>query len=201
MKVVEPKVELLWITPEGAKEIEKAARVCYRSEEKMGDGSAAKMVKMLIGLGHEAMIEHGVASFRIVTDRGISHEIVRHRLASYAQESTRYCKYREGIKVIRPSGMDQYQEAVWRDAVLLAETRYWEMLQEGAKAEVARSVLPTCVATVLVMTANFREWRHFLKLRGSAKAHPDIRRIAEMIRWILVKECGEVFWDFTESLV
>ncbi len=201
MKIVRPQVELMWITKDAGKMIEKAARTCYRSEDKAGEGSAEKMVKMLIRLGHEAMIEHAVASFRIVADRGISHEIVRHRIASYAQESTRYCKYRKGIKVVRPEGLSHWQEAIWRESVLYAEMMYQKMLEEGCRAEIARSVLPTCTATVIVMTANLREWRHFLKLRGSKKAHPGIRQIAEMIRQELVEACPEVFYDFKESFL
>ena len=119
-----------------------------------------------------------------MVDRGISHEIVRHRLASYCQESSRYCNYTQGkfggeITVIQPhffaeNSMQYYD---WRDACQIAENRYFSLLNSGAKPEEARDVLPTSLKTELAMTANVREWRHFLKLRTSPAAHPQIREV------------------------
>ncbi len=200
MRVVEPSVELLWATPEALRMIESAGRVCYKSEDKITADSAAEFVRRLIRSGHEAVIEHAVASFRLVTDRGISHEIVRHRLASYAQESTRYCNYgREKfgaeIAVIRPPELTPEQEAAWREAGLAAERAYFALLAAGAAPQIARSVLPTCLKTELVMTANFREWRHFLKLRTAPGAHPQIITLAAQIRDRLLELCEPVFAD------
>ncbi len=193
MKIVKESVKLEWITPDAAKVIERAGRTCYKSEEKITEESAAKFVGMVTRLGHHSVIEHAAASFRIVCDRGISHEIVRHRLASYSQESTRYCKYGDGIKVICPPGLEGESLIEWEKACRCAEECYLKMLDCGERSETGRSVLPTCLATELVMTANFREWMHFIKLRASAKAHPQIRIIARKVWNILKEECPAVF--------
>jgi thymidylate synthase (FAD) len=201
VRIVEPSVELIWVTPEPLAVIEAAGRTCYKSEGKAAPGSAPDFVRMLIRRGHEAVIEHAAASFRIVTDRGITHEIVRHRLASYAQESTRYCNYaadRFGseIGVLRPPGLDAAQEARWREACEAAEHAYLALLESGASPQLARAVLPTCLKTEIVMTANFREWRHFLRLRLAEGAHPQIVTVAELLRDRLLEACPPVFEEF-----
>ncbi len=152
--------------------IELAARLCYKSEDKITeDGESAKrLVKMLIDKGHLAMIEHSQLSVKFTTDRGVSHEIVRHRLPSFAQASTRYCNYSNGkfggeITVIRPSWVDSHDRAVylmWQSACERAETAYMDMIAEGCTPQEARSVLPNSLATEIVVTANYREWRHIL---------------------------------------
>jgi len=202
MREIEPAVELLWITPNALRIIEAAGRTCYKSEDKIADGTAPDFVRRLLARGHESVIEHATASFRIITDRGISHEIVRHRLASYSQESTRYCNYaREKfggeIAVIRPPGMTIEQEAHWRRACEEAERAYFALLAAGATPQIARAVLPTCLKTELVMTATFREWRHFIRLRAAPAAHPQMAAIAERIHQILLRECPEVFEDLS----
>lgn len=189
MRIVNQAVMLEWATPEPELAIERAGRTCYKSEDKITDGSAAKFVAMVLGRGHESVIEHASASFRIICDRGISHEIVRHRLCSYSQESTRYCTYgvdAGGITVIAPPDLRGHAADVWRDACVAAETAYLELCRIGQPAQIARSVLPTCLKTELVMTCNFREWRHFLNLRWSPKAHPQMQEIARMI-WTELK--------------
>lgn len=203
MQIVQPGAELVWITPGALQIIEAAGRVCYKSEDKADAASAAGFVKKIIGRGHEAVIEHASASFRIVTDRGISHEIVRHRIASYCQESTRYCNYARDrfggeIAVIEPPGLTDVQREAWREACEAAERSYFALLGTGASPQVARSVLPTCLKTELIMTANFREWRHFLKLRAAPAAHPQVVEIAVAIREILIRECPPVFEDLAE---
>jgi thymidylate synthase (FAD) len=200
MLIVEPSVTLEWITPEPLKAIEAAGRTCYKSEDKISDNTAEGFVRAIIKRGHEAVIEHACASFRIVTDRGITHEIVRHRIASYCQESTRYCNYAKDkfgreISVIKPPAMAQHQEKAWREACEAAERGYFEMIDSGAAPQIARSVLPTCLKTEIVMTANFREWRHYLKLRLAPAAHPQIIEISEKIRAILLEKCQPVFAD------
>lgn len=186
MKILTPKVELAspFDEDDALKRIEAAGRTCYKSEDKITEDSAKRFVAALIRNGHDSVLEHVSVSFRITCDRGISHELVRHRLASYSQESTRYCHYDRGIAVIQPPGLYEHKLAfaVWVGAMKTVEAAYFRLLDTGLKPEIARAVLPTCLKTELVMTANLREWRHFLKLRLSRRAHPQIRQIAYMIK-------------------
>lgn len=170
------------------KKLEKIGRVCYKSEDKMSTTSSYNFISNIIKKGHESILEHYSFSVRFVVDRGISHEIVRHRLASYAQESTRYCnysldKFNAEITVIEPEffeiGTDAYTE--WENACIFSEESYFNLLDAGVTAEQARTVLPTSLKTELVMTANIREWRHFLRLRCANSAHPQIRIIARKL--------------------
>ena len=205
MKIVKPSVELLWITPNPELEIEKAGRTCYKSEDRMTPESSGEFCKMMKDRGHHAMIEHAVASFRVITDRGISHEIARHRIASFAQESTRYCNYSADkfggeITVILPPGPsdeDGYRAwfGDWFASCRSAEKNYFAMLKAGCSPQIARSVLPTCLKTEIVMTANFREWRHFITLRRAKAAHPQIREIAEYVLSVLKIHAPNVFYD------
>jgi len=163
--------------------IELAGRTCYKSECKITRDSADSFVRALLRRGHESVIEHEYISVRIVCDRGVSHEIVRHRLASYSQESTRYCDYGKStsIKFILPGEIVQAGDAVtqiWKSAIEHAERAYFELRAKGVPPQFARSVLPTALKTELVMTANLREWRHFFKLRTAKAAHPQIQRLA-----------------------
>ena len=209
MKIVSPSVTLLWITPDPEIHIEAAGRTCYKSEDKITKTSARNFCKKLRTSGHHAMLEHACASFRIVCDRGISHEIVRHRLASYAQESTRYCNYGtykmgNEISVIQPPIDDDKVLEFWEDSCRYAELEYLDMLDAGASPQIARSVLPTCLKTELVMTANFREFRHFISLPHSKAAHPQIRPIALDIWRILMGHAPSVFEDLideTEAII
>ena len=160
--------------------------------------SSGEFCKKMKRLGHHAMIEHAVASFRIITDRGISHEIVRHRVASFAHESTRYCnysadKFENQCSFIDPPGLDVNQRSHWYMACEFAERRYIDMLKAGCSPQIARSVLPTCLKTEIVMTANFRALLHFIKLRGSKAAHPQIRPIAHEINRILAEYAPSIF--------
>lgn len=187
MKIIEPKVEI--ITPINGEEIlkhlEKVGRICYKSEDKIADESYEKFIGNIIKRGHEAVIEHFNITVKFTTDRGISHEIVRHRIASYAQESTRYCNYSKDkfsseIAVIKPvdikENTQEYDE--WFTSMMRAETSYFNLIKDGCSPQVARSVLPTCTKTEIMVTMNLREWRHFIKLRSSKAAHPDIRILA-----------------------
>lgn len=163
--------------------IERIARVCYKSEDKIAPGSAEKLIKALIKNGHEAMLEHYSFSVKFTVDRGVSHEIVRHRIASFAQESTRYCNYGNaegGISVIKPYNLGASYKS-WLSSVQSAETAYLSMLESGSTPQEARSVLPTCLKTEIVMTANLREWRHFFNLRAigvTGKPHPQMVEVA-----------------------
>jgi len=205
MKIVWQSVKREFIIPNAQKLIEVCGRTCYKSEDKITAESAAKFVKMLLERGHESVIEHGWASFRVVCDRGVSHEFVRHRLMSYSQESTRYCNYGKEkfggeITVIEPPGLTGETRDLWIASIRMAEHSYLGMITMGVPPEIARSVLPTCLKTELVATANLREWRHFLKMRTSTKAHPQMREVAIMIGRILLENCPEVFADYREVL-
>jgi thymidylate synthase (FAD) len=173
--------------------IEKAGRTCYQSEPK---GNAADFVRMLLGRGHESVLEHISISVRVVTDRGISHEIVRHRIASYSQESTRYCRYGDEIQVIEPPELSPIAFRLWSSAMGTCEKNYLWMLEHDYSPQIARSVLPTCLKTEMVMTMNLREWRHFFRLRLALAAHPQMRELAGMIRDLLVKAIPVVFDEF-----
>lgn len=183
--IIRPSVSLEWVTPDALEVIERAGRTCYRSDPR---GDPAAFVQRILKRGHESVIEHASASFRIVCDRGVSHEFVRHRIMSFSQESTRYCAYRGKLTVVRPPGLDLSAERLWLSAERLwynavdaCQRAYDAMLDAGVSPQIARSVLPNCLKTELVATANFREWRHFLKVRYSKAAHPQMVEIAGMI--------------------
>jgi len=184
MRIVTPNVELVSVTADALRVIEAAGRVCYKSEDKVTDTSAPAFVRGLIKRGHESVIEHASATFKFVCDRGVSHEIVRHRLAGYSQESTRYCNYgsRGGeIAVVVPPFTNDADRQSWTEAMDACEQAYLSMIGRGCAPQLARSVLPNSLKTELFMTANFREWRHFLKLRTSSAAHPQMREVANMV--------------------
>ncbi len=190
MKIIKPSVEILDdLNPEEIlKKLELCGRVCYKSEDKITDKSAVKFISNIIKRGHESVLEHVSFSVRFICDRGVTHEMVRHRIASYSQESTRYCNYSKGqfngeITVIEPCflvpGTEGYD--MWYKACQMAEQYYFSMLDWGCSPQEARAVLPNSLKTELVMTANIREWRHFLKLRTSPAAHPQMREVADML--------------------
>lgn len=187
MKIINADVE--FITPiDGAailKRLEQCGRVCYKSEAKITDTSAPAFVAGIIKRGHEAVLEHCSFTVKFICDRGVSHEIVRHRLAAYCQESTRYCNYSKGgfgeeITVIKPCFWDEtdLKYAAWANLCSNAEDAYIDLVRSGATPQEARSVLPNSLKTEVVMTADIREWRHFLKLRCSPAAHPQMREVA-----------------------
>ncbi|MCD6272927.1 MAG: FAD-dependent thymidylate synthase [Deltaproteobacteria bacterium] len=186
MRIISPGHEILFMQ-DGAsilKQIETAGRTCYKSENKITADSAAGFVKSIIKSGHHSVVEHISISVRFICDRGITHEIVRHRLAAYSQESTRYANYSKDkfgneITVIKPyfwsEDSEEYLE--WKIAMKNAEQSYLKLLKNGARPEQARSVLPNSLKTEIVMTCNLREWRHVLDLRCSKASHPQIREI------------------------
>jgi len=186
MKIVEPSylIEDELNGSEILKKIERAGRTCYKSESKISDESAEMFIKNILQLGHESVIEHEKITVRIICDRGVSHEIVRHRLASYSQESTRYCNYSDEkfgneITVIKPLFFVPSTKAwdIWYAAMLAAEKAYFALLKDGVQPQAARSVLPNSLKTEIVITYNLREWRHFFQVRTSEKAHPQMREI------------------------
>ncbi len=167
---------------EDIKLIEAAGRVCYKSEEKTTDTSFVEFLERIVRRGHESVLEHSMLTVRFICDRGVSHELVRHRLASFSQESTRYCNYSGEVAFIMPCFFKQclnvyHPYVLWKDAMLSSEDTYKEMLKQGASPQEARAVLPNSTKTEVVMTANLREWRHILKLRTSKAAHPQMREL------------------------
>lgn len=186
MKIISPSFEILTLLDGQTvlKHIELCGRVCYKSEDKITGTSAAAFVANIIKRDHVAVLEHFSVTVKFICDRGVSHELVRHRLASYCQESTRYCNYsKDGfggeITVIRPlflaDGSTAMRHWVW--ACTQAEQSYFNMLTFGCTPQEARSVLPNSLKTEVVMTANLREWRHFFKLRTAPAAHPQMREL------------------------
>lgn len=189
MKIIDQSHHIYWPCPgeEMLRTIELAGRVSYKSEGRITADSAATFVKMLIERGHHSVLEHVSVSVRVITDRGVTHEIVRHRIASYTQESTRFCNYSKGkfggeITVIRPAflgGSDPNGNLylTWEKAMLDCEAAYLRLLKAGATPQNARSVLPNSLKTEIVITMNLREWRHFFRLRAAKGAHPDMRAL------------------------
>lgn len=186
MKIINPNFEILSQVDGQAilQHIERCGRVCYKSEGKITETSAQTFVGSIIKRGHEAVLEHASVTVKFVVDRGVSHEIVRHRLAAYCQESTRYCNYaKDGfgreITVIKPLYLEEGSEGwdVWKNACECAEEAYFDMLSWGRSPQEARAVLPNSLKTEVVMTANLREWRHFFNLRTAPAAHPQMREV------------------------
>lgn len=201
MKIVQQSHE--WITPLNRDvtllRIEQIARTCYQSEGAIKPGSDAKMVAMLCKNHHYAMIEHISLSIKFITDRGVANEIVRHRIGSYAQESTRYCNYNKDkfdnqITVI-DHGYTGDLHACWLEAVDDAETSYQIMIAKGATPEQARDVLPLCLKTEIVCTWNLREWHEVLRLRTAKDAHPAIRELMIPVLHELQEVYPEIFND------
>jgi thymidylate synthase (FAD) len=165
--------------------IERIGRVAWKSEGLATETSAPRFIKMLISKGHESVLEHLDVTVRFIVDRGVSHEIVRHRIASFTQESTRYCDYVKvgDVEFIRPPfwADDDIRFKDWTLAMSHAEGAYNRLRAAGATPQEARSVLPNSLKTELVMTANLREWRHFFKLRAAPPAHPQMRQVAGLL--------------------
>ncbi len=208
MIITKPSIEFMDMNTLGLNLIERAGRTCWKSEDKIGPGTAEKFATMLLEQGHYAMLEFGWLCYIVVCDRGITHEIVRHRLYSFAQESTRYVTYKSGATFILPPWMQFVNEQqfatpdittsqeimeyfpyiysdveyLWFTHLRTCEIRYKECLAQGWSAQKARSVLPNALKTEIVMAGNTREWMHFFKLRCHSKAHPQMQEIANMIR-------------------
>ena len=197
MKVIKPGHEILVMVPtsgsgiEELRFVERLARTCYQSEPREPhegetvDDVTRKFISGLINRGHEAMLEHGTLSVSFICDRGVSHELVRHRMASFAQESTRYCNYSKQkfgseITFIAPCCLDDpngdgiYE---WTKAMMQCEESYFNLLNLGYSPQEARAVLPNSLKTEIVVTANYREWRHILKLRCAPDAHPQMKEL------------------------
>ena len=187
MKVVNASFEIIdTIRPkEILKNIERFGRVCYKSESNITEDSASPFISRIIKSGHESVIEHEKVSVKIICDRGVSHEIVRHRIASYSQESTRYCNYIKDkfgneLTFIKPIfwAEESPEYKIWLSSMKNIENTYMQLINLGARPEEARTVLPNSLKTEIIVTMNLREWRHFFKLRTSNRAHPQMREIS-----------------------
>lgn len=212
MNLTKPSVEIIDMKDydEMVKKIEKIGRVCYKSESNISDGSAERFISNILKRGHESVIEHESVTVRMICDRGITHEIVRHRIASYSQESTRYCNYAgdkfgNEITVIDIAGgfsydldneNDRKKYEAWMRAMQNAENSYFEMLELGATPQEARSVLPNSLKTEIVMTMNLRSWRNFFRLRCDQHAHPQMREVANIALQIFKEKLPIFFSDF-----
>ena len=212
MNLTKPSIEIIDMKDYGEmiKKIEKIGRVCYKSESNISDGSAERFIANLLKRGHESVIEHEAVTVRVICDRGITHEIVRHRIASYSQESTRYCNYAgdkfgNEITVIDIAGGFEYdlenendlkKYEAWMRAMENAEKSYFEMLELGATPQEARSVLPNSLKTEIVMTMNLRAWRNFFRLRCDHHAHPQMREVANIALQVFKEKLPIFFSDF-----
>jgi thymidylate synthase (FAD) len=201
MKAIQQRVELEWITPDPLYLIERAARTCYKSDPTTED-SGEFVKRIAINQGHASVIEHASASFRVITDRAIGNEVVRHRIASYSQESTRYVNYTKekhgggDIQFIHPLDLTEEQLRFSIRAYKICEALYNRAIKLKMTPQQARDYLPLGTKTEFVMTTNFREWLHFLKLRTSPAAHPKMRVLAKMIGEILAVECSALFGQY-----
>lgn len=206
MQIISPSVEILG-NPDPRqmlRNMEAAGRVCYKSEANIKENTAGPFLRRLVQSGHESVIEHEKLSVKIICDRGVTHEIVRHRIASYSQESTRYCNYTKDkfgneLTFIKPLFWDEGDTCytLWKEQMASIEKGYFALIEAGATPEGARSVLPNSLKTEIVVTMNMREWRHFFRLRGSKAAHPQIREIVRL----LLPKFRELLPDLFEDIV
>lgn len=203
MKIIEQSVESIdELTPDFIDDvytkIERAGRVCYKSEDRITANSYKGLIKNLIYRGHESVLEHANVTLKWITDRGVSHELVRHRVASYSQESTRYCNYsKKDIEFIQPVDFEFTHNE--RFTLAEAEKQYNDCLQYGRSPQQARAFLPNCLKTEIVITMNIREWRHMLKLRTSKAAHPQMRDMAVKTLNLLHASLPILFEDINEE--
>ena len=196
------------------KKIERIGRVCYKSEDKIREDTAEGFIRGIIKRGHESVIEHESISVKVTCDRGVTHEIVRHRIASYSQESTRYCNYTSdkfsnqiscidiatGFHYDLDNEADRKKWEIWNAAMEAAEKFYFQLVEAGAKPDEARSVLPNATAATIVVTGDMREWRHALALRTDSHAHPQIRALMTPLLEELKEKAPVLFEDIEPSV-
>lgn len=206
MKIIPASIEILTKVDgdQLLKNIESYGRVCYKSEANITSTSAQSFIKKILESGHESVVEHSSITVKITCDRGVTHEIVRHRIASYSQESTRYCNYSKDkfgkeLTFIRPCFWNENEDTyvVWKDQMQAVENSYLRLIDIGATPEEARSILPNSLKTEIIVTMNLREWRHFFKLRTSKRAHPQMREIAVELLSEMQKLIPVIFDDIS----
>lgn len=202
MRVIKPSAVIEFATPNLEECIEAAGRTCWKSDDKIEPGSAAPFIERIKNFKHESVLEHGAITVRFIVDRGVSHELVRHRVASFSQESTRYCNYGKDkfdneLTFIEPCFWNDTPQivALWTNSCHHVEDTYLAMLAGGATPQEARSILPNSLKTEVVMTANPREWRHVFKLRCDKAAHPQMREIMIPLFYEFARRWHAVFGD------
>jgi thymidylate synthase (FAD) len=230
MLLRKPQIRYQWMTPNPLAAIERAGRTAYKSEDRITDSTAPIFVQLMLDNGHHSVIEHASMSYRIICDRGVSHEIVRHRLFSYTQESTRYCDYKGGVTFIIPpwikladeyerdganiENMDMMMKVLEASSVniasstgrflswlLTAEQVYQDLRKNaGWRPQQARAILPNALKTEIVITGNLREWLHFFMLRCARVAHPQMREIAHLI-WADASQKIPVVFESVSPLI
>ena len=198
MEVIKSSVELVNPMPykEALNITELATRVCYKSEDKMKEGSAEKLIKGIIKSKHFGCLEHVNLTVKFICDRACSHQLVRHRLMSFNQKSQRYCK-EDNLEVIKPEGLEN--TSLWLESCRQAENAYAELIRRGEKPEVARGVLRNSTATEIYATANIREWRHFFELRCDKTAQKDIRMLALELLCQMFEQYPVFFEDMVDK--
>lgn len=224
MNIIKAKYEILNKDQLNGKEIlqkiETIGRTCYKSEDKITEDSSERFVKNLILREHEAMLEFVDITVKFYCDRGLSHEIVRHRHSSFAQESTRYCNYaadkfgnevsfidiRRGIELdSKTKNLNEFTITAiiseWLEACRDAEKHYFAMLELGASPQIARSTLNNSAKTEINVKMNLREWRHFFKLRCDVAAHPQMRELTIPLLQDMHEICPVVFEDIVEWVI
>ena len=198
MRIIKPSVsiESNISYEEALRIVENATRVCYKSEDKIKEGSAEKLIRGIIKAKHFGCIEHVSLTVKFICDRACSHQLVRHRLMSFNQKSQRYCK-EDDLEVIKPEGLEN--TSLWLESCRQAENAYAEMIRRGEKPEVARGVLPNSTATEIYATANLREWRHFFELRCHRTAQRDIRSLALSLLCQMFEKYPVFFEDLVDK--
>ena len=198
MRIIKPSVsiESNISYEEALRIVDNATRVCYKSEDKIKEGSAEKLIRGIIKAKHFGCIEHVSLTVKFICDRACSHQLVRHRLMSFNQKSQRYCK-EDDLEVIKPEGLEN--TSLWLESCRQAENAYAEMIRRGEKPEVARGVLPNSTATEVYATANLREWRHFFELRCHRTAQRDIRSLALSLLCQMFEQYPVFFEDMVDK--
>lgn len=200
MKIIEPLLEVEKF--DGVRimrNIERACRTCYRSEDKITEDSYKNLLKNCINRGHESVLEHEKISIRMTCDLGVYKDLTRHRIASFSIESTRYCNYGKDkfdneMKFIKPCNIeDENNLATWKECMKHIETYYMLMSNNKAKPDELRLLLPHSIAAEVCMTANIREWKHILSLRANNHVHPSIQQLMIPLLLLFKKEMPEIF--------
>ena len=195
MDIIEPSVEIIDEIDEDylVRKLELCGRTAYKSEDKITKGSAERFIRSIIKLGHGSVLEHVNITVKFICDRGVTHELVRHRIASYTQESTRYCNYsKKGVTFIRPPWGFDKTDLMFLEAV---EEQYNRKIREGQTPQQARAYLPNCLKTEIATTMNVREWRHVLGLRTQPDCHPQMRQIMTILLSELREKLPILFED------
>jgi thymidylate synthase (FAD) len=189
MLIVEPRVDFIVATPNIGQVIELGARNCYKSEDKIGEGTDEKLFNQIVKQHHhDSVVEHGSITLRVVTDRAMLAQITRHRHFSFSVESQRYVNYSKdkfgnNVQFIKPYDIEEGTIVydIWCQAIADAETNYFKLLEQKCKPETARAVLPNCTKTEIVMTGNVRSWRQFFQLRTAGHAQKDVQYISRLM--------------------